>query len=120
MDTLIAMAVDATGKFGGTTFGIDKLGPESGYMVGMFGHEKKVDSKDFNESVLKAYVQSKEAILKGFSNLYIGTWVNELGEVVMDLSYNILDLRSALIMGTSGKQDAIYNVETKEVIHLKK
>lgn len=104
---------------------------KDGYMVGLKGNYAGVklqeSSKFISLSNMKSDVEGLMAemhsnILKVYMqtevNLYIGLWI-EKGKVVADVSVNVPDRESAILLGLANKQRAIYDCRMQECIYLK-
>lgn len=87
-----------------------------GYMVSIFGYEKKFeynDTKGINNYIIE--LQGKIGSKKGY---FIGFWTYD-NKLFIDLSINIIDKVDALEFGKKNKQIAIYEVLTGANIPLK-
>ena len=104
---------------------------KDGYMVGLKGNYAGVklqeSSKFISLSNMKSDVEGLMAemhsnILKVYMqtevNLYIGLWI-EKGRIVADVSVNVPDRESAILLGLANKQRAIYDCRMQECIYLK-
>lgn len=66
---------------------------------------------EMRSNILKVYRQTEV-------NLYIGLWI-EKGRIVADVSVNVPDRESAILLGLANKQRAIYDCRMQECIYLK-
>lgn len=103
---------------------------QDGYMVSLKGNYAGVDLQESSKFIsltdMKSDVEGLMAemhsnILKVYSktevNLYIGLWVEE-GKIVADVSVNVPDRESAILLGLANKQRAIYDCRMQECIYL--
>lgn len=104
---------------------------KDGYMVSLKGnyagvklHEssKFISLTDMKEDVSSLMAQMHSNIVSVYQkvevSLYIGLWV-EKGKVVADVSVNVPDRESAILLGLANKQRAIYDCVMQECIYLK-
>lgn len=102
-----------------------------GYMVSLKGNyagvklqesSKFISLTDMRSDVERLMAEMCIQILKVYSkaevNLYIGLWV-EKGKIVADVSVNVPDRESAILLGLANKQRAIYDCRMQECIYLK-
>jgi len=99
----------------GCSMNLDGVSPVHGYMVGIFGHELRVNILEFNSGHVDGFIRANLDYLH-YRNTYIGTWIdNDL--VYIDLSISCPDLESALFIGKINHQICIWNVEKKVEIY---
>ncbi len=102
-----------------------------GYMVSLKGnyagvklHEssKFISLSDMKSDVECLMAEMHSNILKVYRqtevNLYVGLWI-EKGKIVADVSVNVPDRESAILLGLANKQRAIYDCVLQECIYLK-
>ena len=102
-----------------------------GYMVSLKGNyagvhlaesSKFISLTDMKEDVSSLMAQMHSNIVSVYQktevSLYIGLWI-EKGKVVADVSVNVPDRESAILLGLANKQRAIYDCVMQECIYLK-
>jgi hypothetical protein len=104
---------------------------KDGYMVSLKGNyagvklqesSKFISLTDMKSDVEGLMAEMHSNIIKVYwhteVNLYIGLWI-EKGKVVADVSVNVPDRESAILLGLANKQRAIYDCRMQECIYLK-
>lgn len=93
-------------------------GPKRRFVVAKEGFEKRIKSlSDVTVRDIQRYRRRHDAQLKDPAT-YLGGWVNDKGEVVLDVSIDFDDRDEAIQFGTDNHQDAIWDNEDFEVITL--
>ena len=102
-------------KNGGLTINrhMEELTYNRGYMVSVYGYEKKLDDFSFEE--VEKVVSEYQQIVKGA--LYIGFWIDN-GVLYIDISKYIYNKSQALKFGKQNKQIAIFDIENQESIEI--
>ena len=100
-------------KNGGLTINrhMEELTHNIGYMVSVYGYEKKLNNFSFEE--VGKVVSEYQKIVKGA--LYIGFWIDD-GVLYIDISKYIYNKSQALKFGKQNKQIAIFDLEKQESI----
>lgn len=100
-------------KNGGLTINrhMEELTHNIGYMVSVYGYEKKLNNFSFEE--VGKVVSEYQKIVKGA--LYIGFWIDD-GVLYIDVSKYIYNKSQALKFGKQNKQIAIFDLEKQESI----
>lgn len=101
-----------------------------GYMVSLKGSYagvrlqesiKFISPSNIESDVEGLMAEMRSNILKVYRhaevNLYIGLWI-EKGRIVADVSVNVPDRESAILLGLANKQRAIYDCRMQECIYL--
>ena len=99
----------------GCSMNLDGLSPVKGYMVGISGHEKKVNISDFNAGHIDSFIRANLSLLHS-RYYFIGTWIDN-DMVYIDLSMNVESKQAALICGKESGQICIWDVEKKVEIY---
>ena len=99
----------------GCSMNLDGLSPVNGYMVGISGHEKKVNISDFNAGHIDSFIRANLYVLFD-RNYFIGTWIDN-DMVYIDISENIQSKKTALIHAKESGQVCIWDVEKKVEIY---
>jgi len=101
-----------------------ELNPNKGYMVALQGKEQRFVFDTYNTKSLQYnvanYIKDNALILIGgvvCSDYFLGSWVHN-GEIYLDISVNVGDLKEALFLGKKYKQLAIWDCENKCEIKL--
>lgn len=106
-----------TGKgFSISQYGVDM--PDKGYMVGGFGFELRIVQEQLNANTISKLA----SFLQGISTTayrFIGGWIDEQGNVCIDISECIEDIDDAVKAGRANNQDAIYDIVNDTDINLK-
>ena len=95
----------------GCSMNLDGVSPVHGYMVGIFGHELRVNILEFNSGHVDGFIRANLDYLH-YRNTYIGTWI-ENDVVYLDISNNIQDKIQALKCANIERQICIWDVEKK-------
>lgn len=90
--------------------------PEKGYAVSLNGFEETIPLNLFTDNDLRNYLTLNSTELADNDNFF-GAWING-DSVVLDVSTRVQTKRKAFDLARKEKQQAIYNLETKEVIFL--
>lgn len=105
----------------GQGFSISQYGvemPDKGYMVGGFGFELRIVKEQSDANTISRFARFLQSI-STTSNRFIGGWMDDRGNVCIDISECIADLDEAIRKGVEHQQDAIYDIESQEDIKLK-
>jgi hypothetical protein len=92
--------------------------PDKGYMVGGFGFEMRIDKHRmsvFRISRLAYFLRSISTTREQF----IGGWMDDQGNVCIDISECVTDILDAKTKGRANRQDAIYDIANDTDINLK-
>lgn len=103
---------------GGGSYNITtgEYNPTDGYMVSMSGYEVVVNLNNFNNATIDKYIKDNIERLTDENN-FIGIWVDR-GEVYLDVSTKINNLKRACYVGIINNQKAIYDNKAGIAIHL--
>lgn len=94
-----------------------------GYYVSLPGHEKKMNITE-DEYIFQAYLErhiararhhNKEELAE---DSYVGMWLNDVGQVVFDLTVWIESKDYALHLAREFNQEAIFDIANNQVITL--
>ena len=99
----------------GVSMNLDGLKPVTGYMVGLKGHEVRINISDFNEGHIDSFIRSHLYILHN-RKAYIGTWIKN-DTVYIDLSINLDNKAVALAYCSYNGQICIWDVLNKVEIY---
>lgn len=92
--------------------------PETGYMVGGFGFELRIKRERLSTNKI-AYLASLLQDLSYTSEMFIGGWMDDRGNVCLDISKCITDIDDAVKAGRAHNQDAIYDIANDTDINLR-
>lgn len=91
--------------------------PEFGYMVSKPGNEVVFKNLP-TEFEIVSYALQRLELLQGH-DIYIGGWMDDsTGLYYLDVSVNVLDLQTAIMLGESSGQIAIFDLSTFSSIYL--
>ena len=99
----------------GCSMNLDGLSPVNGYMVGISGHEKKVNISDFNAGHIDSFIRANLSLLHS-RYYFIGTWIDN-DMVYIDISINYTYKCEALEVAKKSGQICIWDVEKKVEIY---
>lgn len=95
-----------------------------GFYVSLPGHEKKMPITE-DEYIFEAYLERHIARARHHNknaqgdDVHVGMWLNDIGEIVFDLTMLFKDRDYALEAGRQFEQDAIFDIANNQVISLK-
>lgn len=112
-------AEELTRKNGGATIRLDGDIPDGGFIVSPNKTtEFKVAMAELTQKVIDDYIETNlEALNK--PNAHLGMWVDDAGNVVLDVSEVYDDIRDATRVAIKGEQDAVFNLNNFESIYAK-
>jgi len=112
-------AEELTRKNGGVTIRLDGDIPDGGFMVAPSKKtEFKVAMAQLTKKAIDDYIAANlEALNK--PNAHLGMWVDDAGNVVIDVSEVYDDVRDATRVAIKGEQDAVFNLNNFESIYAK-
>lgn len=88
-----------------------------GYAVSIYPDRcVRVPSSDFSDNDLRNFVIDNSDLLADTKN-FVGAWVDN-GNVILDVSIKTTQKVKALRLAKQNKQDAIFDLETKQTIYL--
>lgn len=104
---------------GGASYNLitGEYNPTTGYMVGLYNKDQVVPlgtAKGLQYDVADFIKDNAQILLGGTVTdcYFLGSWVHE-GEVHLDISANVLDLKEALFLGKKYGQLAIWDCANK-------
>lgn len=103
----VAMSGGATLKPNG-----DHLSLNSGYMVSLYGYEKKLNLDSLTVNDVNNYL-----LLAKKLKAYCGLWIDN-NILYLDISIRVNDLKLAKSLGLKNKQLAIFDLKNLESIYL--
>ena len=104
---------------GGASFNITTgvYNPQKGYFVSLGGHSKVTALNKLKMSDIKSYIL-KNSDLFSTDYHFVGSWVDDNSNVILDVSLQFDDKRFALNFAVSQGQQAVYDANKGEVIYL--
>lgn len=96
----------------GRGFSISQYGaemPDKGYMVGGFGFELRIVKEQLDANTISRFAWFLQSISTS-ANRFIGGWMDDRGNVCIDISKCIADFDEAMREGRANNQDAIYDI----------
>lgn len=112
-------AEELTKKNGGVTIRLDGDIPSGGFAVAPSKTtEVKVAMNKFSRTDVDNYIKGHQELLNQ-PNAHLGLWVDDAGNVVLDVSLVYDDVRDATRVALKGDQDAVFNLNNFESIYAK-
>lgn len=110
---------------GGASYNLvtGEFNPDNGYMVSIYGHERKLKYDGITKSVqyqVAEYIKDKAIILSSGAteeSYFIGAWV-ENNELYLDVSVKVEFSREAYFKAKENKQLAYFSNAKKETIFI--
>lgn len=100
----------------GYSVNLSGIVPHTGYMVSIPGCEEQIKITEFNKQKIASFIRRNRQLLSN-SRTFVGTWINE-GVVYLDVSVNLMNLRTAKSFGMSSNQLAIFDIKHSETINI--
>jgi hypothetical protein len=110
----VASIVETNG--GSYNLNTRELNPKRGYFVSIKGFEQVSKPNSIGSSVSKFISENGFELSK--HDRFVGAWLED-GELILDVSVNVLNLDDAKELGNKNDQTAIFDAENQEVIYLK-
>lgn len=117
--TVVKKAIALTKKNGGVTISLQGDIPKKGFSYAPSkATETKVPVKEWNAESLSAFKEKHREALSE-PGMHLGTWLDDEGNIVMDVSRVETSFTKAMEAAGKSEQDAIFDLQNLEVHNLK-
>ncbi|MEU3599653.1 hypothetical protein ABZ714_13145 [Streptomyces sp. NPDC006798] len=101
---------------GGFTWARSRTNPVTGFMVATPGYEKVIKGWDGSTATIASFVTEHILEVSTSNTLWFGSWM-EGGDLYLDISENIADMREALNAGRCRGEISIWDCELGKVVY---